>query len=107
MATYGSGFKIQNAIANSSSSTVQLYSAPANRYALVNVFIQGATAGGSQTIVISIGGVTFASAVTTNTTNVSFSYPSVLVGPSQALSVTITGGGTGASAAVSGVEFSN
>ena len=87
--------KANGAVAASSSVSATLYTAPANGYAVLNLFMS-ASAG---SVSASVGGRTVASFAATQ----SFSYQSVFVGPSQALTCSI---GTG-SVSISGVEFVN
>lgn len=80
-------------------STDTLYTAPANGYAIINLFV---TAFASTTLTITIGGRTISTISAVYTESKMYH-----VGPSQAVVITVTGA-TGVTTVVcSGVEFIN
>ena len=88
--------KVSTAIAASTTSTGTLYTCSANSYALINLY-------SSNAVTVTIGGQTIFAAVSPSSTN--FPGTGYVVGPSQAVAVTVNG--TSATVTITGVEFAN
>lgn len=110
--------KVNAAVNATTTTTGTLYTAPANAYAIVNLSAVSTGTGAGSQIVFAIGGNTIAFANTNvtggnapffqgqvnNGAGTAAVIQNVIIGPSQALSVTIS---TGGRATVTGVELIN
>lgn len=110
MATYGGGFRVSAAVSydvtGSFSVATTAYTAPANRYAMVNVSVEDDGGAGGR-FEIRVGAAVVVD-VTVNATDTQGKAWNIPVGPGQAVVfLRLSGSSTSFRGAVSGVEFSN